>query len=608
MPIAVALIVRNIIQLLITAAVYKTAEAFISAALSSLPRTLSRHLGISEQESKDFMHDFMIDQALAFGLTIVAMRTKMPTIVAERLGFTSRGFNKFGFSKTARTAIEGKIGGRIPIDLAKGTSYWKMLGKFMGAVTAIFMLTQSIEVFAYRPQFFVNILNLFGLGKVSSRLLVPAPKPLFHDTEIQKITDGFISQYGPGFNDEELQVTWRVDTDFTKLMLEAATDAVFAEQKLPTQANVIKALREVVLPPKLRSSNFLASTEKTASRTAAVPSWKVFTGVVSQGILGSTEAFTPREDDLITSTEDLRIAAQNNLAAFQLALPGRIVYEIKVINSVTGADGLTRHGSTQRVVSGHKADGTPRFKLVRNKFAVADVYILTQRGGRSKVQQIVFGPTDAATFNPDVTALADLGTAMRSELITRNIEEVVTVSAAPPAPAVSDIKERFERGGMREVGLEKMDEIEARAADPGATIPTITAPFGKSDGWNLGDPALNRIIEQKVAVLQELRANGIELSFPNAARRLNAPGLASPAETITAGGPQEVTSQMRENALAAHNLSEWYGALGQQLPKIEERAKVYESHGLGPAGWYTGTAEQNLKLLTEFKRRAAGSI
>lgn len=57
--------------------------------------------------------------------------------------------------------------------------------------------------------------------------------------------------------------------------------------------------------------------------------------------------------------------------------------------------------------------------------------------------------------------------------------------------------------------------------------------------------------------------------------------------------------------MAASTLWEYYTALGQPLPPIAERAKLYEAYGLGPASAYRGTAEQNTKLLRALQAGAA---
>lgn len=47
----------------------------------------------------------------------------------------------------------------------------------------------------------------------------------------------------------------------------------------------------------------------------------------------------------------------------------------------------------------------------------------------------------------------------------------------------------------------------------------------------------------------------------------------------------------------ATNLNEYYKSIGQSLPSVQERAKLFESQGLGPSSKYIGSSSQNSLLL-----------
>ncbi len=49
--------------------------------------------------------------------------------------------------------------------------------------------------------------------------------------------------------------------------------------------------------------------------------------------------------------------------------------------------------------------------------------------------------------------------------------------------------------------------------------------------------------------------------------------------------------------MAANNLNEYYSQKGQALPSLSERAKLYESYGLGAASSYVGSVAQNTSFL-----------
>ncbi len=371
MPIAIALLVRSLIQLAVTAAIYQTAESFIRTALNALPKILQKTFGIDEQTSLDFIHDFMLDQAIAFGLTALSLRKKMPTVVAEKLGFTTKGFNKLGFSATAKAQIEKTMGSKIPTDLTKGVGYWSLLGKFMGAITAIFMLTQSIEVFAYRPQFFVNIARFFGLDKPVRALIQPARAPLFSDTEIQDFTNGLIQTYGAGFEDEFLQASVLITPDFTKMLIEAGEDNVRAQLKTPTQANVLKAIREEILPARAtaRPSISTPSPIRTTAPTVKLPA-------------RAKTVFKPAADELTN-------LALDKVAEFIDAIPPRLDFEIASKTNPTDEDGNVSSGK-HIILRVYLKSGSS----VKNKFA--DIILRPYQGDEKALTSAEEDPIEEA--------------------------------------------------------------------------------------------------------------------------------------------------------------------------------------------------------------------
>lgn len=526
MPLAIALFVRSAIQLLVTATLYKTAESFIGTALDALPKILSRAFGINEQESRDFIHDFMLDQALAFGLTILALRKQMPTVVAEKLGFTSKGFTKLGFTATAKKAIEGSVAGKIPVDLTKGVGSWSVFAKFMGVITGIFMLTQSIEVFAYRPQFFVHIAKFFGLSKPVKAILMPPTKPLFSPEEIEAFRAALAKEYSGAYSDYELMQTVLITTDWVTGLIEAGEEIVRAQLKVPTQANVLKAIREEVLARKASPTGTPTGTGKPAAAAATISPVKVFTGIVSQGALGAGVAFTARPDDIIESTDELQEAAANNLASYLASLPGKIIYELKIVASVTTKDGFRQVGQARQVISGYTSGGVPKYKTLVNKFAVLNLYILTDKGTKSKLTSVVLGPTDALKLQLTQDTLAGVERNIKQSIFTNDINDIT---------------------GIKLAGI----------STPASRINQATG----------------------------------EIINPT-------------PEEVAAYDAQYETVRMSQDPIGreATNLWEWYTAHGKAIPPMADRAVMYQDYGLGQSAYYTGTAEQNTKLLGALKQ------
>lgn len=156
------------------------------------------------------------------------------------------------------------------------------------------------------------------------------------------------------------------------------------------------------------------------SAPAAAPSIKVFTGVVSQGVLGSATSFQSRPDDLISNIDELKQAVENNLAPFIASIGSKIVYEVKIQSTVTGANGFILHGTSHQVQTGVSAAGVPRYKTVVNKFAVLNLYLLTDKGNKSKITSITLGPTDAINFQPEQNALTQIEATIKTDLFSSN--------------------------------------------------------------------------------------------------------------------------------------------------------------------------------------------
>ena len=57
--------------------------------------------------------------------------------------------------------------------------------------------------------------------------------------------------------------------------------------------------------------------------------------------------------------------------------------------------------------------------------------------------------------------------------------------------------------------------------------------------------------------------------------------------------------------MASSTLYEYYTSRGKSLPSIQDRGKLFESYGLGPASSYGGTAEQNSLLLRSLQSGGA---
>ena len=327
---------------------------------------------------------------------------------------------------------------------------------------------------------------------------------------------------------------------------------------LPTQQ--ISSLKDALAVQK-GLAGFLPSAVSATPAAAApkpyIAAPKVFTGIISQGTLGASVTFVPRPNDLITNTTELQDAAQNNLAPFLASLPGKVVYEIKIVSSVTTKDGFTQRGTAQQVVSGYNKDGTPKYRTIVNKFAVLHLYIVNDKGNRTKIGTVTLGPTDSLKFNPSQTDIGKIEIAVKTTATTSNIAEVQKI--APPVPAQQ--------------------------------TPPLALPISAPQVNKPTAPAAPLVITPVTAADVNTAAMlGVPL---DTYKQQQAQATAAPATAAPATAPKP--------GLNANTLYEWYTANGQTLPTVSARSLIYAGFGLGQASYYTGTAEQNAKLLAALK-------
>lgn len=599
-----ALVIRAIITALVTAVPLTAAQQFLDGTFGKITAIIRDEEGLTWEEAKDVLANILVEYIQNTVIIALMVRSKIAVSIATWFGFGSKGFVKKAVSIKVASAVT-KYTGAAGVTLAKKAI--SPIIKFLVGIGGFVWLTKAladiIEPGIYKPEQANAVYRKLGIPfqyPTAGEKQEPGP---FDAKEFNEYATSIESAGVTGINNPGAQQT----QIYSRENLVQVIEYVYGQEALRGNAlskkEVIEKLGQYLIRGK-PAVNIPSVTNGKTGAAAAPTGVKVFTGIVSQGKLGDAAAFTPREDDLIDSIDDLRTGAQNNLAQFLVSLPGRIVYEIKIVSQITDANGFKRRGETRRVVSSYLKDGTPRYKTVTNKFAICDVYVFTSRNVRSKIQTIVLGPTDAVAFQPNQNEIQSLEIGLRENLTTREIAEVVPTAAPAVVKPKSEIVMRFETLGLREFGLEKMAEIEERAADPGASFAVITAPFGSSGGFNPGDPSLMRDIAQKIESIKMLRAEGIKISFPNTARRLGVPEFAEADDPGRGGVSTRTSDDLNTQLRNAKTLSEWYSLQGKPLPSVAERGAIYEAFGLGQAVWYTGTAEQNIKLLAEHKSRS----
>lgn len=322
-----------------------------------------------------------------------------------------------------------------------------------------------------------------------------------------------------------------------------------------------------------------AKAKITAKETAkiqfpTIPKIQVFTGILAQGALGITAPFIAREADLITSQDQLKEATENNLASFLTALPSRIRYEIKIVNSITTKDGETKRGSTQQIITGYYKNGQPKYKTITNKFAIINLFLWTEKQTKTKLGSINLGPVDAVAFRPTTTNLNNLAEILPQNISTQNIEDIKAIEIPTP---------------------EIIKPIIPTPATPIPVTATTSTPETKQGELLYRDTTSGQIIAIPEAEVAHRARVQVTQYIP-----YTPPPIPTPTEPPK---PQIIIPPSNNpNKCKVATIAEFFDTARINYPKLAERSKWYEAWGFGPANLYVGTAEQNNKVLAEIKR------
>lgn len=562
MPAAAAAAIRVIIQAAVSTGIFVAIEAALAPLIDAAKRAVQNAYDMTPEEAEDTIANEVIDALAVFGILGIAIKSKLPTIAAEKLGFTSKGYFKRKISPKVPSAKTNTVAATLSknatvtmlpaaqasavLSGAKttmrgaGKAVDFLQGKLNTVFLAFLVIGGFIDFANWETGAYSNFFqNLFA--KITGGLLVPNEdyrKTKTASPEVfTKVYETYKLSGAVGINDPfKMQSLLFTRDNLIDLVDQVGAGLLLAQGSASTKEVLLGTQLYIVFSQAAINAGGAApvstSTGGGTSGGSVAPITKVFTGIVSQGVVGQGLVFTPRPDDLIESAEELRQAAANNLSAYLVALPGKIVYEVKVVPSIVTREGFRQSGQTQQIKTGTYADGRPKYKTVTNKFAQLVVYALTDKGTRTKLTTIVLGPTDSAKLTVAVNDLRELEQALPGLVTTTDINDITGIATSNPI--------------------------------------TVSTP-----------PA----------------AGGTPTPAPGAAVSGQSP-TSLPAGVSSANVP----------GLSAATLTEWYQAQGQALPSVSTRSQIYAQLGLGQAGYYSGTTEQNTKLLAALKLQAAQKV
>jgi hypothetical protein len=665
-----AILLRYIVIAAVQLGIWSFIESVVLPKIHEMITAIAVKFGISAEQAKDVLANDILEFGEQVGIFALTMKSKMPVKVAELLGFTTKGWSKrvlstkvTGLGATITKSLTGLLKGAPAVEKAAAPKIIEAAVKNVkGFKIAYDLLLKTLGVGFVGTLAISNVID-FGnwnsgayqktMQKVIAFLSLGTLKPdqdyreakTLSPEVFQKVFDMFKIEGATAITDPYKGIS----VAFTRDNMLDFLDVVGAELLRIDGSASTKEVISAALPFIVFNVQESASVATQAiSEAKSVPQVKVFTGVVTQGKLGEAGAFVSRETDLIDDIDELQRSAENNLASFIVALPGLIVYEIKVVASVTTKDGFTQRGTTQKIVSGYFANGTPKYKTVTNKFAQLNVYAVTEKGTRTKIKTINLGPVNAATFVPTGEQLQLAEKQIKDNISTTDVADIQQIVSpneiiveAPKSQVVAETT-KFDFSINAPVLNQLIKTIPVRYYTQGGVgtqffvagvVNTTNTPY---DATEVSRQTAIDGIEKTAQVMRENRgkqARGEYVNGPTgdpeqfiAEQMANINRIPDPlVEAYIAPWGEKLTnvplSYVREletggkqvaglpasnnpNKCFVGSIAEFFDVNKNNFPALAERAKLYEEWGLGSAAYYVGTAEQNNKWLAELKRRS----
>lgn len=682
MPAIIALILRQVIMSVATGAVVTGAQELLDGTAKELVAEIKDKEGITEKDAMDVVGNIFIDLAINSVSVFTVLKTGAGVKAAEFLGLTSKGFTKKALTGAAAKAATNltATGGKVV-----ATSLFKKIATFAATPTSAIWLTSAlaniIEPGIYKPVQTNALYKKLGIPfqyPVTEGSLKPGP-----------FTVDSFKDYAKGLEEAGIKGILNPIAMQSQLYsrenLADVINYVYGKKVLDGIAlsanKLIPFLAEYLIGGNAKSVTSTTGTTATTQATT-IATTKVFTGIVSQGVVSQGLTFESRPDDLIESLDELRSAASNNLAPFLQALPGKVIYEVKVVSSITTKDGFVLRGTTQKIQTGTTKAGLPTYKTVTNKFATLLLYVMTDKGTRTKISTIVLGPVDSARLQIQQNDLQALQTELPKLVTTTDISEITSVVSNTPVTTVTPQGATITAVPKIKLGSTQYYTFMTNGVKYFQTLPYAgNVPYeytqltkeqyinelnGKLQGmkdfvakwdtsvmWNIvpkdktnwdgshytGPTYTQGDIDGLIAQIKEIQNgtgiyapdyrdssftkfqayaptpsaqyftefyfNTLPVSEQNRLKSLYGQYTfeldTAPVVSANAAQSSQTTAGQKPGANAT-TLFEWYQAQGQTLPNIQTRGSTYEQLGLGQGSYYTGTAEQNTKLLAALKK------
>lgn len=557
--------------------------------------------GITQEESESYVSNVVVDIIGTGVVGSILIYKKIPVTLIRKLGLSGGKPTKRAISAQATAKIEALTPSIVTNTFFKKAAILFGIYKAIeGLVWLVNVPIQAVEPGIYQAKQANDIWeSIIGKRPFSEPSPLESPGP-FKTSEFEDYArsleatgiQGFEAPYGSFIYSR---------TELAKLV-DYIYGAELAKGKTLTSKTIVPILAPyLIISAGKTPTKPTTSGSTTATTPLSVPKVQVFSGVLSQGVLGKGLEFQARPDDMIETAQEMLDAASNNLAPWLGTLPSRVTYQVRVVSSVTTKDGFTQKGSVVQVISGYNTNGTPKYKTVVNKFAVLDLYVLNDKGSRIKLQTIVLGPVDSVKFQVGNGTIQAIETAIQKVVATTDIGSIKGVETTAPVTITTPQSQIVQT----QVNTNQLTPQPPVVGD--MAIETVYAYIGdkavvfnpRLNMWGVRMPVGNVYWPGKAQAYQyagiaEVPSNPEPAPAP-------APAVGTVVAPPTVPAPVVVPPAAPKPGANAQTLFEWYSANSQAMPTLQQRSVIYENFGLGKAIYYTGTAEQNTKLLLKLK-------
>lgn len=704
MPLVIAVAIRWLIMSLAQGLLFGVGVSLLEPLIEKAKVALKESFGLSDDDAITYIANFILDVILYAGITAATLKTKLPVKIADKLGYTSKGFVKRPLSAKAKAAlpdtavVAAQVSGK---KITNAADLIEIAEKVRPAASKLALggWATALSVLGLGNLMYMNMLNTLDFGAwnnsayqeffqkilfflpVDPKSNLPNSKVLSQETW-QKVYAGLTTLGAQEIIDPETGVRQPFTREAAIKAVDFIAATILADGGQADTRKVMGTLAAYIIKGVATpgaggtslSGGTLGGGIGVGSAKTAPVQIQIYTGVISQGTLGLPNEFVARQDDMIDSLAELSAATRNNLVGFVASMPSKFFYEVAIQPTVKTRSGTAIKGDAVKVLTGYTTKGVPRYKTVYHKFAVLKLSVNDENGRVVKLATITLGPVNAVDFQPTQADVASLMSSIKADTFTSNIKDIKSIvsptgisvlGTVPPNPnpptgtlasATLGVPNSNPAGGARFIASNVTFAIPAGGSifvqnNPRGVTPLVYARSGNvvrmlnleslvplydkggysafkaDDGsekqvtnigqvWDAGIARFEAKTGLKFYDLPQQNPADLEAAF-NRGTNSTLPDQMTPfsgtnalndfvafVQNLKPGGDIDITKPANApvgDAQSAVSLKQLYAAYGKVLPDLSIRGIIYENSGFGGRSTYTGTEEQNNRLVAFLK-------